>query len=87
MSGVCVYLQDLSVHNSPLPTAEAPMGSWANSVLDLKNSQSDQLVNGLLDQIRQETVDAINADQRQMNRQEAIFGLYPQQPEVSIWII
>jgi len=59
------------------------MGSWANSVLDLKNSLPDSLLPNLLESTPNDDVDAINRNQRQMTRQEVLFCLYPRQPEVT----
>ncbi|XP_078495835.1 dedicator of cytokinesis protein 7 [Ciona intestinalis] len=56
-------------------------GSWASSVVNLKNSQSDELLNNLFDSVPQEEVDAENAKLRVKDRHPSLFSLY--QPEVN----
>lgn len=67
-------------------TSDVQLGSWANSVLDLKNSQADPLIPNILESMPQDNVDAVNERQRHVGRQDAIFSLYPPQPEVCVFM-
>ncbi|XP_008560858.1 dedicator of cytokinesis protein 7 [Microplitis demolitor] len=53
---------------------DTPRGSWAS--LDLRHSQHDPLLPGLLDRVSPETIDQINQQKRSEDRQDAIFPLY-----------
>lgn len=77
---MCVLLKDSFERKST--ASDVQLSSWANSVLDLKNSQADPLIPNILESMPQDNVDAINERQRQHSRQDAIFSLYPPQPEV-----
>ncbi|XP_055333628.1 dedicator of cytokinesis protein 7-like isoform X2 [Paramacrobiotus metropolitanus] len=55
--------------------------SWASGVFDLRQSNPDALIPGLLDRLPAEDRDAINRRKRQDKRQPAIFSLYPSQDE------
>ena len=74
--------QRASVH-----MADTPRGSWASSIFDLKNSQADALLPKLLEREPQDEVDQLNEGQRQLSRQDDIFSLYSQQPEVRFLIL
>ncbi|XP_052775389.1 dedicator of cytokinesis protein 7-like isoform X2 [Mya arenaria] len=65
-----------SIHMS-----ETPRGSWASSIFDLKQSQADAQLPNLFDRVTHEEVDRNNEIQRQQNRQDTLFSLYPQQEE------
>lgn len=56
-----------------------PRGSWAS--FDLRNSQPDAPVAGLLDVVNPDTVDSLNELKRSEKRPKKIFSLYPHQPE------
>ena len=58
--------------------------SWTNSIPDLKNSQSDTLIESLLEPTAAEAADASNRADRSQNRHDSIFALFPPQSEV-IW--
>ncbi|XP_046488292.1 dedicator of cytokinesis protein 7 isoform X2 [Neodiprion pinetum] len=62
-------------------SADTPRGSWAS--LDLRHSQHDPLLPGLLDRVCPETVDLTNEEKRSEDRQEALFPLYapPSSPD------
>lgn len=62
--------------------SDTPRGSWASSVFDLRNSQADPLLPGLLDKVPVEFTDKVNESQRQQDRQESLFTLFPIQDEV-----
>lgn len=62
--------------------SDVQISSWANSVLDLKNSQADPLIQNLLESMPVDDIDALNKLERQKNRQDALYLLYAQQPEV-----
>ena len=57
--------------------------SWANSVPDLKNSQSDPVIDSLLEPTAPEVADAVNRTERSQNRHDSIFALFPPQSEVT----
>ena len=63
---------------------DTPRGSWASSIFDLRNSQSDPMLPNLLERINPEEMDQHNLAQRHLNRQDVIFSLYPNQPVVSV---
>ncbi|KAL5022031.1 hypothetical protein ScPMuIL_001186 [Solemya velum] len=63
---------------------DTPRGSWASSIFDLKQSQADSILPNLFDQVKVEDVDYNNRQQRQQNRQNTIFSLYPSQQEDGI---
>ncbi|XP_022087787.1 dedicator of cytokinesis protein 7-like isoform X2 [Acanthaster planci] len=54
-----------------------PRGSWASSIFDLKNTESDALLPRLLEHTPIDRQDSINEDVRAHNRQRDIFCLYP----------
>jgi len=56
--------------------------SWTNSIPDLKNSQSDTLIESLLEPTAAEAADASNRADRSQNRHDSIFALFPPQSEV-----
>ncbi|PVD22808.1 hypothetical protein C0Q70_16064 [Pomacea canaliculata] len=56
---------------------DTPRGSWASSIFDLKQSQADALLPKLLERVTYDEVDRNNEAQRQQNRQDSIFSLYP----------
>lgn len=58
-------------------TSDMPRGSWAS--FDLINSVNDPLIPPLLERIPPETIDQLNQEKRQKNRQDALFSLYPAQ--------
>lgn len=58
----------------PNTSMDTPRGSWAS--LDLRHSQHDPLLPGLLDRVCPETVDQLNEQKRLEDRQEALFPLY-----------
>lgn len=62
---------------------DTPRGSWASSIFDLKQSQADALLPKLLERVTYDEVDRNNEAQRQQNRQDSIFSLYPLAEEVS----
>lgn len=53
-----------------------PRGSWAS--FDLRRSVNDPLIPNLLDDLPPETIDQSNESRRQVDRQEALFSLYPE---------
>ena len=57
------------------PGSETPRGSWAS--FDLRNSQPDAPIAGLLDSWDADTVDSANENKRREMRPIKIFGLYP----------
>lgn len=57
--------------------SDTPRGSWASSIFDLRNSQSDPMLPNLLERIHPDEMDQHNLAQRHVNRQDAIFSLYP----------
>jgi len=61
-------------------TEPTPRGSWAT--FDLRNSEPDALVHGLLDHVDAETVDRQNEARRADGRADKLFALYPPQSEV-----
>ena len=63
---------------------DTPRGSWASSIFDLRNSQSDPMLPNLLERINPDEMDQYNLAQRHLSRQDAIFSLYPNQPIVSV---
>lgn len=62
--------------------SETPRGSWASSIFDLKQSQADAQLPNLFDRVTIEEVDRNNEIQRQQQRQDTLFSLYPAQEEV-----
>ncbi|XP_048256489.1 dedicator of cytokinesis protein 7-like isoform X1 [Haliotis rufescens] len=60
---------------------ETPRGSWASSIFDLKQSQADALLPNLFQRMSYDDVDHNNENQRQQNRQDNIFSLFPPQEE------
>jgi hypothetical protein len=70
------------------PAAAAPTdgqrGSWAS--FDLRNSQPDPPIAGLLDHVDAETVDQLNEVKRRTgeHRQSKIFSLYPAQSDAEV---
>ncbi|XP_064604400.1 dedicator of cytokinesis protein 7-like isoform X2 [Liolophura sinensis] len=68
-----------SIHMS-----DTPRGSWASSIFDLKNSQADPLLPNLLDRIDPEEIDGMNDKQREQQRQDALFSLFPKQDEEEV---
>lgn len=52
-----------------------PRGSWAS--FDLRSSANDPLIEGILDRIQPENIDQINETKRAEDRQNSLFGLYP----------
>lgn len=56
-----------------------PRGSWAS--FDLRNSQPDPVIAGVLDSVDADTVDSINEVKRSEKRAKKVFALYPLQPE------
>ena len=61
---------------------DTPRGSWASSIFDLKQSQADALLPTLFERASYDEVDRNNEIQRQQNRQDSIFSLYPLSEEV-----
>ncbi|KAL7303214.1 hypothetical protein TKK_0004415 [Trichogramma kaykai] len=57
---------------------DTPRGSWAS--LDLRHSQHDPLLPGVLDRVTPEKLDQINEQKRLDDRQEALFSLYSLPP-------
>ncbi|KAK5645751.1 hypothetical protein RI129_004215 [Pyrocoelia pectoralis] len=57
-----------------------PRNSWAS--LDLRHSTGDPLISEILEYATPETLDQLNESRRQVDRQEALFSLYPLLPEV-----
>lgn len=53
-----------------------PRNSWAS--LDLRHSAGDALIPEILEQSILESQDQVNESQRQIERQEALFALTPQ---------
>ncbi|KAK3089282.1 hypothetical protein FSP39_002319 [Pinctada imbricata] len=60
---------------------DTPRGSWASSIFDLKSSQADTLLPNLFDHVSNEQVDKNNEQQRQENRQDILFSLFPGEDE------
>ena len=54
-------------------------GSRISSIFDLKNSESDPLIPGLLDEISCDQLDRVNELRRQEGRHPSPFALYPLQ--------
>lgn len=52
-----------------------PRNSWAS--LDLRHSAGDPLIPEILEQSAPEALDQLNESRRQVERQEALFGLCP----------
>ena len=59
-----------------------PRGSWAS--FDLRNSQPDAAIAGLLDAVDADTVDSINEIKRSDKRPRKVFALYPLQTETEM---
>ena len=74
-------VQDSSKRQS-IHMNDTPRGSWASSIFDLKQSQADALLPNLFERTSSEEVDRNNDTQRQQNRQDSIFSLYPLSEEV-----
>lgn len=55
-------------------STDTTRGSWAS--LDLRHSQHDPLLPGLLDRVCPEIIDQLNEQKRLEDRQEALFLLY-----------
>jgi len=55
---------------------------WTDSIPDLKNSESDPLIELLLEPTAPDRVDADNRAERSQNRHDCVFALFPQQSEV-----
>ncbi|XP_017855271.1 dedicator of cytokinesis protein 7 [Drosophila busckii] len=53
-----------------------PRGSWAS--FDLRRSVNDPLIPNLLDNVPPEQIDQLNREKRKIERQEALFSLYPE---------
>ncbi|KAF7997149.1 hypothetical protein HCN44_005426 [Aphidius gifuensis] len=71
--------QDQSGFLSPnddedVSNSDTPRGSWAS--LDLRHSQHDPLLPGLLDRVCPETIDQMNEQKRCEDRQDGLFPLY-----------
>ncbi|XP_078656490.1 dedicator of cytokinesis protein 7-like isoform X1 [Branchiostoma floridae x Branchiostoma belcheri] len=58
-----------------------PRGSWASSIFDLQNSQSDPLIPSLLDRLPAEEIDRQNEQQRVEGRHNNIFTVFPYNDE------
>ncbi|XP_066298679.1 dedicator of cytokinesis protein 7-like isoform X4 [Branchiostoma lanceolatum] len=58
-----------------------PRGSWASSIFDLQNSQSDPLIPSLLDRFPAEEIDRQNEQQRVEGRHNNIFTVFPYNDE------
>ncbi|KAJ8251321.1 hypothetical protein GJAV_G00220080 [Gymnothorax javanicus] len=56
---------------------EAPRGSWACSIFDLKNSSPDSLLPSVLERTNTEEMDRRNAEARQQGRHPDLLGLFP----------
>ncbi|KAJ8254018.1 hypothetical protein COCON_G00206300 [Conger conger] len=56
---------------------EAPRGSWACSIFDLKNSSPDSLLPSVLERSATEEMDRRNADARLQGRHPDLLGLFP----------
>ena len=78
-----VYILQQSRATS-LTMNDTPRGSWASSIFDLRNSQSDPMLPNLLERINPDEMDQHNLAQRHLSRQDAIFSLYRNQPIVSV---
>lgn len=75
-------MQEDSPKRQSIHMSDTPRGSWASSIFDLKNSQADPLLPNLLDRIDPEEIDRMNDKQRELQRQDALFSLFPKQDEV-----
>jgi len=78
----------LCINNWKDVTYQNVMGSddganWTNSVPDLQNSQSDPLIESVLEPAVPDAVDANNRAERLKNRHDSIFALFPPQSEVN----
>ncbi|CAG0892792.1 unnamed protein product, partial [Darwinula stevensoni] len=56
---------------------QTPRGSWASSIFDLRNSESDPLIPPILERLPPETLDESNSRQRTEKRQDCLFLLHP----------
>lgn len=74
--------QEVEPERTSIHLSDTPRGSWASSIFDLKNSQADPLLPHLLERLPADQVDEVNDAERRQNRQDAIFCLYPPQPDV-----
>ena len=68
-------IASLSSVSSCTDTTLTPRGSWAS--FDLRSSNNDPLIPGLLDNTPAEAVDQTNESRRAEERQESMFTLYP----------
>ena len=62
--------------------SETPRGSWAS--FDLRNSQPDAPIAGLLESWDADTVDSANESKRRETRPVKLFGLYPTPSEAEM---
>ncbi|XP_022240544.1 dedicator of cytokinesis protein 7-like isoform X2 [Limulus polyphemus] len=84
--------EDEDISDSSLPPSnrqsvnlgDTPRASWASSVFDLHNSQSDSLIASLLDRAPADELDRLNELKRHENRQEGLFALYRIQNEEDV---
>jgi len=60
---------------------------WTDSVPDLKNSQSDPLIESLLEPTAADIADASNRAERSQNRHDNVFALFPLQSEVVMCVL
>uniref|UniRef100_S4RVQ6 Dedicator of cytokinesis 7 n=1 Tax=Petromyzon marinus TaxID=7757 RepID=S4RVQ6_PETMA len=63
---------------------DTPRGSWASSIFDLKNSQPDSRLPGLLERTPLDQLDRGNGELRKASRQRELFVLYPAADEDEI---
>lgn len=61
---------------------DMPRGSWASSILDLKNSSPDLLLPSVLERTAAEDMDRRNAEARLQGRHPDLLGLYPPPDQV-----
>ena len=80
-----IALQEQTNKRQSIHMSETPRGSWASSIFDLKQSQADTQLPNLFDRVTVEDVDRGNEIQRQQQRQDTLFSLYPPQEEVSMF--
>ncbi|KAI0241313.1 Dedicator of cytokinesis protein 7 [Lamellibrachia satsuma] len=73
--------KEVEPERTSIHLSDTPRGSWASSIFDLKNSQADPLLPHLLERLPADQVDEVNDAERRQNRQDAIFCLYPPQPD------
>ena len=72
---ICLKLQERT-------GSETPRGSWAS--FDLRNSQPDAPIAGLLESWDADTVDSANESKRRETRPVKLFGLYPTPSEAEM---